>query len=359
MWMKVAFISRPTLYTVPGGDTVQIEETARHLQELNVKTRIFLSHENINYKEFDLLHFFNLTRPADILHHINKTKVPFVISPILVDYTEYDIRQRRGFSGLMLRSVPSPEYTKAVGRWLLRKDRLPAKEYLWKGHRHAISAILQKANLLLPNSLQESRQLQSSYPLSRKPFVIPNGINETLFYRDSSVQKGQALVVCAARIEGLKNQLNLIKALNNTPFTLVLVGQPAPNQQRYYRQCRALAKRNIIFAGPLDHPQLANLLRKAKVHVLPSWFETCGLSSLEAAATGCNIVATEKGFATEYLGTHAFYCDPGNIDSIYNAVSNAANSDYSNELHDKIVTQFTWRQAARKTLEAYASCLNN
>ena len=357
--MKVAFISRPTLYTVPGGDTVQMEETARHLQEFNVDARIFLSHQEINYKEFDLLHFFNLTRPADILFHIKKSKVPFVISPILVDYTEYDIRHRKGLSGWMLRSVPSPEYAKAIGRWLLLKDKLPAKEYLWKGHRKAIFEILQKAKRALPNSIQESKQLERSYPCVKTPSVIPNGINEKLFYRDRSVQKQQALIVCAARIEGLKNQLNLIKALNNTSFTLVLVGQPTPNQQRYYKHCRSIAKGNIVFTGPLDQARLASLLRKAKVHVLPSWFETCGLSSLEAAATGCNIVATEKGFANEYLGSHAFYCDPGNIDSIYNAVFNAANSDHSNELHDKIVNQFTWRHAAKKTAEAYANCLNN
>ena len=129
--MKIALITRSTLYKVYGGDTIQILETAEELRNLGIKVSIFLSHEKINYEDFDLLHFFNLTRPADILHHINKTKVPFVISPILVDYTEYDIRQRRGFSGLMLRSVPSPEYTKAVGRWLFRKDKLPAKEYLF------------------------------------------------------------------------------------------------------------------------------------------------------------------------------------------------------------------------------------
>ncbi|MGZ3924621.1 MAG: glycosyltransferase family 4 protein [Flavisolibacter sp.] len=357
--MKVAFISRPTLYTVPGGDTVQMEETAQHLKEFDVEARILLSHQEINYKEFDLLHFFNLTRPADILFHINKSNVPFVISPILVDYTEFDIRHRRGLSGWMLRSVPSPEYTKTLARWLLLKDKLPAKEYLWKGHRKAISEILQKAKMLLPNSIQESKQLEKSYPCAKTQSVIPNGINEKLFYRDGSVQKQQALVVCAARIEGLKNQLNLIKALNNTAFTLVLVGQAAPNQQRYYRHCKTIAKRNIVFTGPLDQPRLASLFRRAKVHVLPSWFETCGLASLEAAVSGCNIVATEKGFASEYLGSHAFYCDPGSIDSIYNAVSLAANSDRSNELHDKIVNQFTWRHAAKKTVEAYESCLNN
>ena len=85
--MKVAFIARATLYKVPGGDTVQILETAKHLHELGVEVSIFLSHEKINYQEFDLLHFFNLVRPADILYHIKRTNTPYVISPIFVDYS--------------------------------------------------------------------------------------------------------------------------------------------------------------------------------------------------------------------------------------------------------------------------------
>src|SRR5690348_13642118 len=102
--MKVAFITRSTLYKVFGGDTVQIFETAKQLQQLDIHAEIFLSHEKIPYEEFDLLHFFNLIRPADILFHVKKTNKPFVITPILVDYSEYDKKHRKGISGWILRS---------------------------------------------------------------------------------------------------------------------------------------------------------------------------------------------------------------------------------------------------------------
>jgi glycosyltransferase involved in cell wall biosynthesis len=357
--MKVALITRSTLYTVPGGDTVQIEETARHLQDINVKARIFLSNQKINYSEFDLLHFFNLTRPADILHHTHKSKTPYVITPILVDYAEYDAKHRRGFSGQILRSFTSPEYAKAIARWLLFQDHIPAKTYLWKGHRKAIQEVLLESKMVLPNSIDEGKQLQSFYPSSTPHSVIPNGINEHLFYKDTAIEKDERLIVCAARIEGLKNQLSLIKALNHTQFRLLLVGDPAPNHKSYYKQCRKAAASNIEFTGRLDQQQLGDVFRKAKVHVLPSWFETCGLSSLEAAASGCNVVVTEKGFTSSYFGREAFYCDPGNAESIYAAVQMAANSDNSKQLLHNIATKFTWRQTALKTKEAYKTCLKN
>ena len=75
--MKIAFITRSTLFTVPGGDTVQVVQTAQQLAGLDVNVEIRLSNEVILYEAYTLLHFFNITRPADILYHIKKSKKPF------------------------------------------------------------------------------------------------------------------------------------------------------------------------------------------------------------------------------------------------------------------------------------------
>jgi glycosyltransferase involved in cell wall biosynthesis len=346
------------LYKVHGGDTVQVLETAEHLRDLGIKVSIFLSHEKINYEDFDLLHFFNLIRPANILYHIRKTNKPFVVSPIFVDYNEYDKKYRTGFSGWLLRSFSSTEYIKTIGRWLLLKDSLPDKNYLWKGQKKSIQYILSKAKMILPNSIAEYQTLEKQYQI-KKPYVVaPNGINEKLFTNDDSISKNKSLIVCAARIEGIKNQINLIRALNNTSFTVLLIGKTGANQKAYYKECKKIAASNIVFKGNLTQKELSNYYRKAKVHVLPSWFETCGLSSLEAAAMGCNIVITDKGYTREYFGDDAFYCDPEKPESIYSAVVLAAKNNASRNLSKKIMEEFTWKQAAKKTLEAYQSILS-
>src|ERR1700744_3973098 len=121
--MKVAFISRSTLFAVPGGDTVQIEQTAQELQRMGVEVEILLSNQRIDYAKFDLLHFFNIIRPADILHHCKQAKKPFVVSTILCNYTEYDKHYRKGI-GVLFSFLPgdSIEYLKTIGRWLLGRD---------------------------------------------------------------------------------------------------------------------------------------------------------------------------------------------------------------------------------------------
>jgi glycosyltransferase involved in cell wall biosynthesis len=261
--MKIAFITRSTLYDVPGGDTVQVLQTARFLQELGIHVDICPTHEKIDYNIYDLFHYFNITRPADILFHTSQTQRPYVVSPVLVDYREYDRLHRKGISGYILRNLSSSrqEYAKTMGRWLLQKDTLRSKHYIWKGQRNCIRQVLDSAAMVLPNSLAEYKKLEEDYGIKMDYTVIPNGIDTDLFYPDRKTVKDDKLVLCAARIEGIKNQLNLIRALNNTRFTLLLVGSPAPNQQHYYAKCRKIAADNIIFHTHVPQARLAGFYR--------------------------------------------------------------------------------------------------
>jgi glycosyltransferase involved in cell wall biosynthesis len=354
--MNVAFIARATLYEWTGGDTIQVIQTASHLRNMGVSVDIHLTHSVINYEEYDLLHFFNIIRPADILFHIQKTNKPFVVSPILVDYSEYDKHHRTGIAGMIFRFLPrdSIEYLKTIARWLRGKDKLVSKSYLWNGHRRSILEILRRTAFVLPNSQMEYEQLVRQYGINPRYSVIPYAVNTGLFSLNAGIQKDPKLVLCVGQIEGRKNQFTLIKALNNTDYQLLIIGSPAANQQSYYHQCRAIAAKNISFIDHLPQEQLVQYYQKAGIHILPSWFETCGLVTMEAAIMGCNVVITDKGFAREYYGEDAFYCDPSSTASIFRAVEKATGSYSPVALREKIVANYTWQQAASRTKQAYS-----
>lgn len=357
--MKVAFIVRSTLFTIKGGDTCQVVQTAGNLQRQGIPVDIKLTRETIDYRQYSLLHFFNITRPADILRHSSRTQVPYVLSPVLIDYSGFDRTNRKGLSGFLFRflSAGKAEYLKAVARWINGTDPAMVLAYLWQGQQRSIEQILQKCALLLPNSSLEQQQLASQYKDSPGHAIVPNGVDDQLFAYNSQLAKDPDLVLCVARIEGIKNQLTLIKALNNTRYKLLLIGSPAPNQLAYYRTCRAIAASNITFIDHLPQEKLVPYYQQAAVHVLPSWFETCGLSSLEAGVMGCNIVVTEKGYTREYFENHAFYCDPASPGSIRQAIEQAARAPFPAALRNKIHTQYTWHKAAEKTLAAYQQVL--
>ncbi|MES2427333.1 MAG: glycosyltransferase family 4 protein [Bacteroidota bacterium] len=352
--MKVAFIVRPNLYEIAGGDTVQIDQTAKQLIAIGVEVDILTSNDIIAYEKYDLLNFFHITRPAAILYHSKAAKKPFVISTIHCLYGDYYKYNQKGIMSFFV-DIPedSKDYFRTVARWVLRKERLPIGKYLFTGHRKSMVQALETANVILPNSLSELDRLKKHYTPNVKGLVVTNGINSEKFPFDPTIKKDANMVICVGRIEKRKNQLNLIKALNGTPYQLILIGAASPNQNKYYQQCRDAAGPNVTFLDRIPHEDLLKYYQLAKVHVLASWFETTGLSSLEAAIMGCNIVITDKGDTWDYFGDDAFYCDPKSPDSIKAAVEKANKAPFNEALFNRILTLHTWRKAAEQTLEAY------
>ena len=357
--MKVAFISRSSLFVAKGGDTIQMQETARCLKNWNVDVDITLTNEKINYDEYDLLHFFNLTRPADILFHIKKSKTPFVVTPLLIHYSEFDRQYRKGISGKIFQYLsPSQiEYLKSIARWIKGQEKIRSFSYLVKGYNHCIKHILLKAAMILPNSEMEYQNLVRLYSLSAPFSIIPNGIDTDFFSSTVNKEKDPNLILAVARTEGLKNQLNLIKAVNDSKFQLFIIGDAAINQTDYYKKCQKIASKNIHFIEHLPQQELIQYYSKAKVHILPSWFETCGLSTLEAASLGCNVVITNRGYASEYCNGYAYYCDPSSPVSIRQAIEKASKENFNKNFQEKIFTNYTWKNAAQKTFEAYKKIL--
>jgi glycosyltransferase involved in cell wall biosynthesis len=353
--MKVALISRGTLFTVPGGDTVQVQQTAEQLRKQGLETDVILETRGIATKKYDLLHFFNITRPADILRFTNKTFIPYVITPIWIDYTAYDKYNRRGFAGTVLKLLPAGqiEYVKTIGRYINKGDRFPGWNYLVKGQEKSIRDILAGAKLLLTNGDAEYELLSSLFGKLPPKHNVTLGIDPFLFRDNGEEKKEKELVICAGRIEGIKNQLQLIRAINQTRYQLLLIGDAAPNQQSYLQACKREAGSRVSFIPRLPQEELLKYYQRAKVHALPGWYESCGLASLEAAAMGCNIVITKNGFASSYFHDNAFYCDPASVESIRDAIETAMQEEVNPRLKDLVRSVYTWQRAGEQTLEAY------
>ncbi|MDB4061948.1 glycosyltransferase family 4 protein [Vicingaceae bacterium] len=358
--MRVAMISRPTLFSAPGGDTVQIKETAHALAKLGVEVDVLLANEQVDYKNYDLLHFFNVIRPNNILSHIEQSELPYVVSTIFVDYSEVELKVNGWKSILLLKLFGKDgiEYIKTMARSFANKELIGNRAYLLQGHKKSVEKVLQQAALLLPNSESELHRLKKWYFFETEHRVIPNAVHPVFLDKVADVSK-ELRVLCVARIEPIKNQLTLIRAFKNMNVQLELIGKPAPNHQKYFEKCVAEAGGNVLFSGQLERDEVINRLRKAKVHVLPSWFETTGLSSLEAAALGCNIVITKKGDTEEYFEDYAFYCEPDRPKSIQEAIEKALEEQVNLKFNELISKKYTWEVAAQKTFEAYQKVLDS
>lgn len=358
--MKVLYIIRATAFEAPGGDTVQARSTAKYLRRSGMEVDIRLTNEEIDYAAYDLMHFFNIIRPADIVYHVKRAGIPFVISPIFVNYSEYERKNRNDLLGLLSRTLPmdTMEYIKVIARSFKNRERIRSREYLWKGHRRSVRALIEQCNLLLPNSDNEIHRLFDHYQCKADYRRVYNGIDTEVFKRSMTGSNDREGVLCVGQIQGLKNQLSLIKALKGTGIPLTFIGKPTLNSGTYYKECRKVAGEEVKFIEYLPQNELINYYRKSKVHILPSWFETTGLVSLEAAAMGCNVVITRKGDAFEYFGGYASYCDPSSENDIKEKVLQAMEINPDPALKELIYEKYTWSKAAEVTLDAYKEVLS-
>src|SRR5690606_16474147 len=146
-------------------------------------------------------------RPADILPYFKYNK-PIVISSIYVDYSEVE-SLHKGLSS-NLRKVFGYfqiEYLKTIARWLKGKEQFPGMAYLLLGQKKSIQKILNHSQYLITTSVQEKEHIQADFKLNIPFAKISLGSEHIPYYKPTKKREG---MVCAARIELLKNQLSLI-----------------------------------------------------------------------------------------------------------------------------------------------------
>jgi glycosyltransferase involved in cell wall biosynthesis len=363
--MKVLFQSRSTLFSVPGGDTVQLVKTADALRNLGVVVDVSTELEP-KLTDYDLVHLFNLMRPQEVYLQAANAKRQgkrVALSTIYGLYTEYEQKARPGLAGFVSRNLSQwqVERLKVIARiGKNRETSLGSLLVAALGYRHLCSRVTALADVFLPNSGTEMERVQADFSPSRqKPFVVvPNAVDEALFDPstvdiEDSIKRFSGCILSAARIEGRKCQLELVRAAREIDTDLVLIGKPAPNHMHYYETIRRESSDRVHFVGQVDHLKLAQYYAVAKVHALVSWMETPGLSSLEAGAMGCNLVITEKGDTRAYFGDDAHYCDPESVPSIREALHSALAAPPNPLLQTRIRSEYTWSKAAEMTLKGY------
>jgi glycosyltransferase involved in cell wall biosynthesis len=214
------------------------------------------------------------------------------------------------------------------------------------------------ADLLLPNSHGEAVAIRRELHVRTPMRVVPNGADPTLFSLPME-PVARDRVVYVGRLDPHKNQLGLIEALRGTGLPLLLVGATHPDHRQYADRCYAAARGYAVeFRSHVPHEQLASIYHSARVHAIPSFFETTGLASLEAALCGAAIVTTREGWAREYFGESAIYCRPESAESIRRAVDRAWRGGSDRALPGRIRQHFTWEQAAAETIRAYDALLS-
>ena len=331
--MKVLFQARPDFMKNPAGDTVQIVATGQALKNLGVEVHLSAD-PNIDLSPYDLVHIFNITRIKEsymfFLNAQKQTK-QIVLSPIYWPPNAYLKREGASSNALAV----------------------------WKHMQPMRARLVSESTLLLPNSHLEMDVLQKDFPLVSSYQVVPNGFPDSFIgstsqlFREQFPQLPDEFVLCAARISTRKNQHWLAKITQELGLSLVLIGPV--NDPTYFKSVTSYS--NVSYLGTLEGELLASTYSAAKVHALPSWFETPGLSSIEAGACGTVVISTDQGSPIEYFRDMALYVRPLDDQSLRTALEQSFNASPL-PLMEHIHNHYPWSKVAEATLDAYRKVLS-
>jgi glycosyltransferase involved in cell wall biosynthesis len=373
--MRIVLVNHGTASEWGGGDGVQIRETARRLEQRGH----IVSIQNSNRPEVadaDLVHIFNCRVHEAFLQQMATCQAagkPVVVSPIWISIGRA-LWGSRGTFGVLSKAIREGEQAAKLDLERLRRRELVVA--LEQGQLHAsgtgsydlnwlndIRQLLHGVDGLLPNSWLELKAVQSDLYWCGDRFGIAHyGVDPSLFldadpepFRRHTGIRGP-FVLQAGRVEAGKNQAMLCWALRHTNLPIVLIGGTR-HWPSYAQLCKAISGERLTLIDHLPQELLASAYAAASVHCLASWMDTCGLVSLEAALSGTPLVGSTFGHELEYLQGDAWLADPGDPDSIRNAVEAAwqakANSERPLRLKQRILAEYNWERTVSATEDLY------
>jgi len=367
--MKVLLQGRYDLLRRIGGDSVLIQNLHVQLSQHRIYCQINTT-EKINFSKFDIIHLFGIMRIHDLYPYFLQAKKyhkKIIVTPIYEDLNLLDNYGRVGWEGFFANILLND--LKELGKGFLRavKDKKQFKSAFLQSlvpYSKQQKNLLLSANNIIATSHGEMNNLIKNFCLSKsKVSIIPICINEdgrqvskNLFVNKYGLTN---FILSVGRIEPKKNQLGLIKALKDTKVPIVFVGNLSQYHKSYATEFLKQVQRNsyIKYVGALERNMLLSAYKAAKVHVLPSWFEVLGITNLEAGISGCNVVTTSNGYAKEYFGDLAWYCNPEDESSIKHAIEKAYNSPVNNELKNIISEKYTCKNMIPRILQVYKKVL--
>jgi len=220
---------------------------------------------------------------------------------------------------------------------------------------------------------------------SEKIVVVGGGYDETVFTRSPKHPAGTVHILYAGKFNRSKGVPWLLKSLltiKDHDWHLHMAGSGKGPE---YDTCMDLIKKlapKVSNHGYVSHGRLSDLMKKAHVQVLPSFFEGLPLVLFEGLASGCRIITPNLSGFTEIFGNaqrdtiHLIQLPPlETIDRPYKkdeaALENALRQslldmiaavkkspDFDDPAAEMIALNYTWPRVFERILAVYNDALH-
>ncbi len=259
MTKKIALVARRDLLQVPGGDTLQMMETAARSSCAGTNAISFSRGSTRKASRYDLVHAFNMTRVHDTLtrcREFARAGIPIVVSPIhhaLEWVNDYGVRGRIGIAGGVGRHLSQDrrEALKAAWHAVREPSRFPdVLSMLALGYSRSQLEVLARARCVVCNSAAELRMLRHELGFAGVGFVSHLGLSSAFMKGlgtgshepPSEWESDLPYILSVGRVEPRKAQLDVIEAAGRLGYSVVLIRARSQISPGYYRRVREAAR---------------------------------------------------------------------------------------------------------------------
>lgn len=317
--MKFLLTTYSTAFLASGGGETELVQTAELLSQGSCQADIYGIHSRpLDY--YDVVMHFSVQPDG---WHLFNTMVERGAKVLL-------------WPNIWWQLPPSEEEIERIGLYVERAHRVIFKSNTERDHFAAHVAVPTGKLIVVPTCISPSFSSNPDLSLAKTVCEVEN------------------YVLCLGRIEPVKNQLNLIRALKLAGLSGLLVG--GYNNQAYYQRCADEAGSNIQFL-PFVKPGsqlLISLIAGSSVVAEPC-LDPAGRSCLEAALARKPLVLSADDWVQEHFEDRAYTTNPLSVDDIAHALRQAIlNTDNRTEQARDLVVQ---RHASGAAIEQFVTAM--
>lgn len=228
-----------------------------------------------------------------------------------------------------------------------------------------------KAENFVANSLYTDKKISKF--VKNKFDLIPNGINDDIFYRQEKIykNKSQTIISINSGFGKLKNVHTLIKAFNIViqkipDVKLILVGNDFEINGKAYKWAKERNyEKNIEFLGEISHKKIFDILENIDLLVHSALEESFGNTLIEAMAKKVPVIGGKNSGAVPWVldyGRAGIITDITDEQKIANEIITILTDEkqwkyYSQSGYERAWSEFRISKIVDRYLEVYKNIL--
>lgn len=284
--------------------------------------------------------------------------------------------------------------TLGYGTWLARKNGVPAVSTvhhpLWRDMAsHLMQSggwleryynvvffplimqgfVARRLDGIITSSLQGVREIRKAFGVHRdKIHLVYSGVDLKTFSPDPRVRRDPLEILFVGNAQDPRKGIKtLLEALTLLPekLRLTIVDQDEPQKSYAPSLVKTMGlSERVRFTGKIPMEALLDAYRRARVLVMPSFFEGFGLPVAEAMACATPVIVSSAGSLPEVAGEGGLVVEPGDPRALAHAIERIALDDQlASELGQnglqRIRERFSWETTARETLAVYMEIIDS